>query len=67
MNNKQQQRYNLLINRLSLNVIKVITTFIIGPMVLMLFTPMGYFASLGITIITMMIYNQIKRYRNGRR
>jgi len=62
MQNKDQQRYNQLINRLSYNVLKVITTFIIGPSVLMLLTPLGYLTSLLITITSILTINQTKKY-----
>lgn len=62
MQNKDQQRYNQLINRLSYNFLKVITTFIIGPMVLMLLTHLGYLTSLLITIASILTINQIKKY-----
>lgn len=62
MQNKDQQRYNQLINRLSYNFLKVITTFIIGPLVLMLLTPLGYLTSLLITIASILTINQTKKY-----
>jgi hypothetical protein len=62
MDNKNKQRYNYLTNRLSYSFIKVITTFIIGPMVLMLFTPYGYLTNLLITIFSIITFKQIKKY-----
>lgn len=67
MQNKDQQRYNQLINRLSYNFLKVITTFIIGPLVLMLLTPIGYLTSLLITIASILTISQIKKYNDRQR
>ena len=59
---QDNQEYNRKIESLSRNILKVIMTFIVLPMLLMTITPFGYFPSLGITIITITIKNQIKRY-----
>lgn len=56
------QEYNKKIESLANNVIKVVKTFVIFPIILMMLTPMGYLASLGTTILTITIFNQIKRY-----
>lgn len=59
---QDNQEYNRKIESLATNLLKVIMTFIVLPIVLMAITPLGYFPSLGITIITITIKNQIKRY-----
>ena len=58
----QNQEYNKKIESLANNIIKVVKTFVIFPIILMMLTPMGYLASLGTTIITLTIFNTIKRY-----
>ena len=59
MNN---QDYQKLIERLSKNLIKVITTFLIIPFLLILVTPLVYWQALLTTILTITIYKQIKKY-----
>jgi hypothetical protein len=57
-----EQKYNKIIERLSLSIIKVITTFLLIPVVLIWLTPLAYWQALIITILTITIYKQIKRY-----
>jgi ABC-type dipeptide/oligopeptide/nickel transport system permease subunit len=59
---EDNQEYNQKIESLSKNILKVIMTFFVFPAILMLLTPLGYFLSLVVTIITITIKNQIKRY-----
>jgi hypothetical protein len=59
MNN---QDYQKLIERLSKNLIKIITTFLIIPFLLILVTPLVYWQALLTTILTITIYKQIKKY-----
>lgn len=58
----ENQQYNKTIESLANNIVKVVKTFVIFPILLMLLTPMGYLASLGTTILTLTIFNTIKRY-----
>jgi hypothetical protein len=59
---EDNQQYNEKIERLSKNILKVFMTFFVFPTILMLLTPLGYLTSLAVTIITITIKNQIKRY-----
>ncbi len=59
---EDNQEYNKKIESLSKNILKVIMTFFVFPAILILLTPMSYLLSLGVTIITITIINQIKRY-----
>ena len=59
---EDNQEYNKKIESLSKNILKVVMTFFVFPAILMLLTPLGYLTSLAVTIITITIKNQIKRY-----
>ena len=59
---EDNQEYNKKIESLSKNILKVFMTFFVLPAILMLLTPLGYLTSLAVTIITITIKNQIKRY-----
>jgi ABC-type dipeptide/oligopeptide/nickel transport system permease subunit len=59
---EDNQQYNEKIESLSKNILKVFMTFFVFPIILMLLTPLGYLSSLALTIITITIKNQIKRY-----
>jgi hypothetical protein len=57
-----EQKYNKIIERLSLSIIKVLTTFLLIPVVLIWLTPLAYWQALIITILTITTYKQIKKY-----
>lgn len=72
MENKDQQRYNFLTNRMSHNWLKLFKAFFLYPFLLLLITNglfnlnIGYLVAFAITTITTAIINQInEKYRRN--
>lgn len=66
MENKKLQRLYLLQNRLSINLLKIIKSFLLFPFLIILITRLEYWVALIIVLISNVIYSKIKKVYENR-